>query len=85
MSRAERIFRYRTGEIVEEGDFVKTGNDNNGVVVAVIAPGTTDAKSYGCPDGGILIKEDWDGSESLMVMLPPDGEYWEDLDFQRRK
>ena len=57
-----------------------------GVVAMVLVAGTQDAANFACPDtGGILMEEDqphrgW----SAMVLTPPDGRQWEDLDFIER-
>ena len=74
------VFFYRTGDEVRVGDKVRTGNHNLGVVKIVIEPGTRDAEDYSCPQGGVLIEEDWDGTPGLLLETPPDREQWEDLD-----
>ena len=74
-------FRYRTGEEVRVGDKVRTGNQKSGIVKVVIRPGSRDCTDFNCPQGGILIEEDWDGVASLLL-LTPDVAYWEEeLDF----
>ncbi len=77
-------FLYWSHEEVCIGDIVKTGTGKDGVVVMLIAADSGDAEAYQCPDGGVMIEEDWDGTPSLLLMTPPDGEYWEDLDFVQR-
>ena len=78
------IFHYYSGEFVMEGDIVKSGNGNPGVIEKVIAPGSADGDAWSCPEGGVLIREDWQGTPSYLVEVPPDGIYWEDLEFIRR-
>ena len=77
------MYHYYTGEEVRVGDVVRS-NDRPGTVRMVIAPGTQEAEDHGCPEGGVMIEEDWDGKPSLLILTPPDGMYWEDLDFVRR-
>jgi len=76
-------FRYKTGEEVHEGDRVRTGNHKAGVVKMVITAGSQASKDFHCPQGGVLMEEDWDGVPSLILesMLAPG---WEDLDFLER-
>jgi hypothetical protein len=74
-------FRYYTGEIVMEGDHVISENGKPGIVEKIIAPGTSDSTDFACPDGGLLIKEDWEGTPSYLVVTPPDGISWEDMEF----
>jgi len=67
------MFRYYTGEEVRVGDVVLTGNVTpagnkvRGVVEQIILPGTREAQAYLCPEGGLLIKEDWDGESGYIV------------------
>ncbi len=74
-----RTFRYSDGEAVKLDDVVTTGNQCKGKVVRIIQPRSPDAEHFHCPEGGILIEEQWDGKRSLLVMTPPDGSQWEDL------
>ena len=79
------IFHYPTGEIVKLRDTVKTGNGNIGKVVNIFNPKSQGAKDFSCEEeGGVLIEEDWDGKASHLLMVPPDGESWEDLKFISR-
>lgn len=78
------MFKYRTGEEVQLGDIVFTGNQKRGVVKLVIYPGTPETQYWACPDGGILIEEDWDGTQNLMAYPVDAREEWEDLDFVSR-
>jgi hypothetical protein len=85
MAARLRTFRYNTGDEVLEGDFVIGAGGRPGRVVMIIQPGTSDANDFDCPDGGVLFMEVWgDGQESHVLMTPPDGEYWEDIEFLRR-
>ena len=70
-------FFYRTGEPVHVGDHVVTGNRNNGIVEMVIEPGSQASSDYSCPDGGILIEENWDGTPGLLLETPPDRDQWD--------
>ncbi len=77
-------FHYYTGDVVMQGDVIISENGNPGVVEKIIAPGTSDSDAFACPDGGLLIKEDWQGTPSYLIVTPPDGVYWEDMEFLRR-
>jgi hypothetical protein len=83
-SATPKVFRYADGTVVMEGDRVKPPNVLTGVILSVIQPGSSDAEAYGCPDGGVLIEENWNGTPSLLLLEPPDGEQWEDLEFISR-
>ncbi|MBX3443200.1 MAG: hypothetical protein KF774_12410 [Planctomyces sp.] len=77
-------FHYYDGSPVRIGDRIYTGNVSNGkavegVVELIISPGSEDADAYSCPEGGILICEQWGDNQSLLLMTPPDGIEWEDL------
>lgn len=78
-------FHYYTGEVVKIGDRVLTAGGHRGVVEEIIEPGPDAAKWYDCPNGGVRIIEDWDGVPSSLLLEPPDGEYWEDIEFIGRK
>lgn len=79
------VFHYRDGTTVELGDKVRTGNGNLGEIVCIMQPGSDDALAYDCEEeGGILIRESWNGVDSHMVEQPPDGPSWEDLTFLER-
>jgi hypothetical protein len=84
-------YRYCTGQIVLEGDRIRTGNRNKkgvpieGVIQLILQPGSEDAEAYQAPDGGVLIEENWNGIPSLLVIEPekvPCG--WEDVEFIER-
>jgi hypothetical protein len=68
---------------VRIGDIVYTGNNKLGVVEKIIDVGSQDAIDYACPIGGVLIKENWSGQESYLV-IPKYGPEWEDMCFVRR-
>ncbi len=74
------VFHYYSGEEVREGDIVRTGQGNTGIVEKVFHPNTVAAEQHDCLDtGGIFICENWDGKDSYILLTPPDGIYWEDL------
>lgn len=73
-------FVYRTGDEVRVGDRVSTGSKRRGTVVQIIQRGSPAALDYQCPQGGVLIQEEWGSVRSLLLQEPPDGENWEDLD-----
>ena len=70
-------FFYRTGEPVRVGDRVVGVTGHRGIVEMVIEPGSQASSDYSCPDGGILIEEDWDGRPCPILMTPPDRDQWE--------
>lgn len=79
------MFQYHTGEAVRVGDTVVYG-DRRAIVEVILEPASDEARQWDAPDGGVLIKEE-EGSDAVLgrVMLtPPDGEHWEDLDLVRR-
>jgi hypothetical protein len=78
-------FHYYTGEVVAVGDLVRTGGGRSGIVEEIIQPGLKAAEWYDCSDGGVRIIEDWNGVFSPLLMTPPDGKYWEDLELIKRK
>ena len=79
-----RVFHYFSGEVVQQGDRIRSAG-RSGYVAEVFQPGSDSAKTFDCPEGGVLTFEDWDGKQSPMVWRPPDGEFWEDLEFIGRK
>jgi len=51
--------KYSSGTDVQEGDEVRIkhrGYDEPGTVVQIIVPDTSDAKTWGAPEGGVLIE-----------------------------
>lgn len=81
-----RAFYYHSGEVAEVNDIVRTGGGHLGRVVTIIQPFSELSNYYNCrKKGGILIEEEWDHQKSLLLMTPPDGEQWEDIDFIQRQ
>ena len=78
-----KIFHYFSGEVIELGDRV-CDCSHLGYVAEIIQPGSGTALSCDCPDGGVLTMADWDGTKSPRIWTPPDGEFWEDLEFISR-
>jgi hypothetical protein len=79
-----KVFHYFSGEVVQEGDRIRSAG-RPGIVVEVFQPGSDSAVSFECPEGGVRTTEDWNGKQSPMIWQPPDGDYWEDLEFVGRK
>lgn len=77
-------FRYCDGRTVRRGDRVRIAGKRPGIVVEILQRGTDIAKSFSCPEGGVLIAEDWDGLLSYLTMVPPDEASWEDLELVER-
>ena len=80
----KKVFHYFSGEVIELGDRVRDVR-HLGYVAEIIQPGSDYALSCDCPDGGVLTMADWDGTKSPRIWTPPDGEFWEDLEFIARK
>lgn len=81
------MLRYVSGEVVAIGDTVITGNGNQGIIEKLLYPGTEEAKAFACPEGGVLVQEDWNGDKGyLSIEIPPDrvDEEWADVKFVRR-
>ena len=66
-NEADMIYHYRSGEEVRVGDRVFTANKKRGVVVKVIDPNSQDSADFSCPEGGVMINEDWDGVPSWVL------------------
>jgi len=79
-----RDYHYFDGNVVRVGDHVRTAGGRVGTVEQIIQPGSVESQHYSCPEGGVLILADWDGTKSPLMMEPPDGEYWEDIEFIER-
>jgi hypothetical protein len=73
-------FRYYSGEVVMVGDHVRE-HGQVGLVEMIIQPGTELTECFYCPEGGVMLLFA-DGGRLLMD--PPDGIQWEDLEFIRR-
>ena len=48
--------RYLTGEEIAAGDRIRIAGEDDGVILAVFAPGTEDGRAYDCPNGGFLYR-----------------------------
>ena len=48
--------RYLTGEEIAAGDRIRIAGVDDGVILAVFAPGTEDGRAYACPNGGFLYR-----------------------------
>lgn len=72
-------FQYRSGEIVHVGDRVRTPGGRTGVVTEILQPGTKVAKEFLCPDGGVMIMEDWGGISSPLILAVPGDYDWDDV------
>lgn len=79
-----KVFHYFSGEVIELGDRVCDVR-HLGYVVEIIQPGSDTALTCDYPDGGVATAVDWDGTKSHHVWTPPDGEFWEDLEFIARR
>jgi hypothetical protein len=78
------VFHYFSGEAVELGDNVSDAG-HLGSVTDIFQPGTQESIDFSCPEGGVMVVSDWDGQKSAALWTPPDGDFWEDLDFLGRK
>ena len=77
-------FHYWSGEEVRVGDRIRS-HGWPGTIEMVILPGTEDSEAYSCPEGGVMVLEDWGrGVANRILEIPPDGKCWEDLDFVER-
>jgi|GEM_PF-3535782 len=77
------LFRYWSRHAVKSGDRIRyCGRD--GTVSEVIAPGSDEARDYDWPTGGVCIDLACDGGPCTVRLSPPDGRYWEDLEFVAR-
>jgi hypothetical protein len=75
------VYHYRSGEEIRVGDRVYTQNEKWGVVEQVIYPNSRASADYDCPEGGVLIIEDWDGEENPILFRGPEEDLSECLDF----
>ena len=48
--------RYLTGEEIAAGDRIRIAGVDDGVILAVFAPGTENGRTYACPNGGFLYR-----------------------------
>jgi hypothetical protein len=79
-----REFYYFDSNVIRLGDVVKGPRNQIGRVDEIIQPGSMESKAYSCPEGGVRFIFDWDGIQDAVMMLPPDRQYWEDIEFIRR-
>jgi len=49
------------------------------VVKEILLPGTEVAKQFSCPDGGVMIMEDWEGVSSPRIFAVPGDYDWDDV------
>lgn len=80
----KREFHYYDGQAVYPGDRVRTAGGRLGKVAEIIQPGTSAAEDYSAPEGGVLISEEWNGVASPLLLTPPDGKSWEDIELIAR-
>jgi hypothetical protein len=80
------LFRYHSGETVIEGDHI-TYAGCPGVVEAIFEPSTSEARDCSCWDtGGVMLLEREPATLwGRMLLTPPDGDCWGDLDFVCRQ
>ena len=77
-------FHYFDSNEVILGDIVRGPRGRLGRVERIIQPGGTESISFDCPEGGVLFMFAANGVESPLLMPPPDGLYWEDIEFLGR-
>lgn len=75
-----KVFRYRSGDVVMVGDHVRE-HGCPAIVEMVIRPNTSLAEYFMCPNGGVML---FYGDGGRLLMDPPDGMQWEDLEFVAR-
>jgi hypothetical protein len=80
----EKEFCYFDRTTICVGDYVLGAEGREGRVLEIFDPKSDEAMSYEAPNGGVLFEFDWSGVKSLLLMTPPDGEYWEDIEFVKR-
>jgi hypothetical protein len=79
-----KVFHYISGEEIMVGDRVReVGRD--GYVEEIIQPGSDMAVSCGWLDGGVCTVMIWGDKQGRVLWQPPDGEFWEDLEFVGRR
>lgn len=77
-----RNYHYFSGEMVCVGDKVRV-RGRFGTVTEVEIGSTKQALAVGCPDGYVCTVSA-DGGGGGRLWTPPDGEFWEDLEFVQR-
>lgn len=80
-----RIFHYFDGNEIRVGDHVIGPRGRLGRVDKIIQPESAESNTYDAPLGGVLFIFDWDGVPGPVMMTPPDGKYWEDIEFVARE
>jgi hypothetical protein len=80
-----REFYYFDSSVIQLGDVVSGPRGQTGWVDEIVQPHSLESQAYGCPEGGVRFIFDWDGIQSAVMMLPPDGLYWEDIELIKRK
>jgi hypothetical protein len=76
------MFYYFETE-VRIGDIIATGNRKLAIVEKIIEAESQEAADYACTQGGILVKEDWEGRENYLF-IPKYSAEWEDMKLVRR-
>ena len=71
------IFHYYTGEVVMVGDRIRESG-RAGYGEHIFQPGPESDRDCGCPEGAV-------STSNSRLWTPPDGEYWEDLEFVGRR
>lgn len=79
-----REFYYFDTNVIRLGDAVRGPQGRIGRVDEIIQPGSIESQENDCPEGGVRFVFDWDGVQDAVLMIPPDGESWEDIEFLNR-
>lgn len=79
-----RNFYYFDTNMIRLGDTVRGPQGRIGKVDEIIQPGSLESRANDCPEGGVRFVFDWDGVPDAVLMPPPDGKYWEDIEFIAR-
>ena len=72
-----RTFRYYTGEVVIVDDRV-IDCKRPARILDIFQPGPESAEHYQSPEGAVA-------TSASRLWTPPDGEFWEDLEFVSRR
>jgi hypothetical protein len=80
-----REFHYFDSNVIQVGDLVSGPRGRIGRVEEIVQPDSLESQAYGCPEGGVRFVFDWNGIQSAVMMLPPDGAFWEDIQFISRE
>jgi hypothetical protein len=76
--------KYKDGQEVRIGDRVRSVAGHTGTIREIFQSGTRNAKEFQCPNGGVLIAEDWNGVQSPRIVPVPGGADWDDVQLLRR-